>query len=273
MRAADHRKPGGLAGASNPARRPFGIESVVIGKETLPVSKADIWTAPFCALKEFSRADGPAHRVLVVAPLAGGFAVLLRDVVAGLIRHRNVAITDWFDARYVPVSEGRFGIEDNIEYVISAIRALGPDLHVIAVCQGAVPALIGTALLSAYDPRDAPRSLILIAGPVDPLANPTRVVNILRAHSLGWFKSHVLEQVPAGYPGHGRLVYPASHQLTTFLGYLSRHLAEGGELFWKMMHDDGEDPIRFSFLSLCLSLMDVPAEFFLENIRYVFHAD
>jgi poly(3-hydroxybutyrate) depolymerase len=277
MRAANQSKPEELAGSKtsgrNPACWPFDIESVEIGKKTVRVSNADIWTAPFCALREFSRANSAPHRVLVIAPLAGAFAVLLRDVLVGLLRYRDVAITDWLDARHVPVGEGRFGVEENIEYVISAIRKLGPDLHVIAVCQGVVPALIGTAILSEYDPQGAPRSLVLIAGPVDPLANPTRVVKSLRAQPLGWFKRNVIEKVPTGYRGEGRLVYPASHQLVTFLGYWGRHLAGGGELFRKTIHDDGEDPIRFPFLSLCLSLMDLPAEFFLENVRYVFHGD
>jgi hypothetical protein len=181
----------------NPASRPLGIDSVMIGTSRIDVTQAEIWTAPFCILRQLSRSNAPANRVLVIAPLAGGFAILLRDVFIGLLRYRNVAVMDWLDARYVPTRAGRFGLEDNIAYVISAIRALGPDLHVVAVCQAVVPAVIATAILSAYDSQAAPRSLILMAGPVDPLTNPTRVVELIRARSLDWFEKHVLETVRA----------------------------------------------------------------------------
>jgi poly(3-hydroxybutyrate) depolymerase len=279
MRASHHNAsehhnesdPAGSRKRINPACRPLGIDFVMIGTSRIDVTQAEIWTAPFCILRQLSRSNGPASRALVIPPLAGGFAILLRDVLIGLLRYRNVAVMDWLDARYVPARVGRFGLEDNIGYVISAIRALGPDVHVVAVCQGVVPALIATAILSAYESQAAPRSLILIAGPVDPLTNPTRVVELIRARSLDWFEKHVLETVPVGYPGEGRSVYPACHQLTNFIGYLGRHFARGGELFWKTMHDNGEDPVRFPFLSLCLPMMDLPAEFFLENVQYVFH--
>jgi poly(3-hydroxybutyrate) depolymerase len=151
------------------------------------------------------------------------------------------------------------------------IRTLGAPLHVIGVCQAVVPALAATAFLAANEPDEAPCSLILVAGPVDPLANPTGVVVRLRSHPLKWYRENVIEAVPPGWPGEGRLVYPKALQLISMAGYFARHLAEGRELWWKFVADDGEDPLHFPFVALVSALMDLPAEHFLENIRCIFH--
>jgi poly(3-hydroxybutyrate) depolymerase len=254
------------------ARCAFNISSVSVGGRPVEVTERTIHKRPFANLIAFSRSDVHKNRFLVIAPLAGGFPVLLRDLVIDLLRHGNaVAVTDWFDARYVPQRAGRFGLEDEIGYVVQMIRALGADLHIIAVCQAVVPALAATAFLAANEPEMAPRSLVLIGGPVDPLANPTGVVERLRLHSLKWFQENVIAAVPPGWPGEGRLVYPKALQLTVFAGYLARHLAQGRELLWKFFADDGEDPTHFPFSNLTLTLMDLPAEHFLENIRCIFH--
>jgi poly(3-hydroxybutyrate) depolymerase len=179
-------------------------------------------------------------------------------------------VTDWFDARFVPRAAGHFGLEDNIRSVLTMVRALGSNPHVIGVCQGVIPALAATALLSAEGPEAAPCSLILVAGPIDPLVNPTRAGRLARSRPVRWFEENVIEAVPGGYPGEGRLVYPKSVQLRTLMGYIGRHTAEGRELFWKLINDDGADPIRFPFWYLAFSLMDLPAEFFLEHICSVF---
>jgi poly(3-hydroxybutyrate) depolymerase len=252
------------------ARRDFGIAAISAGGQTYRVMQRDLLRLPFALLTEFSHAGASRRRVLVVAPLGGGFALLLRDLVVGLLRHARVAVTDWLDARYVPSDQGAFRFEDNVAYVAAMMRRLGPNLHVIAVCQGAVPALAATALVAAQEPAAAPASVTLMGGPVDPLANPTRVVKSLRAHPLDWFDHTVIATVPRGYPGAGRRVYPASRQLATLTGYIARHAATGGELFWKLNFDDGEDPIRFPLWRLCYSLMDLPAEFFLSNVHHVF---
>jgi poly(3-hydroxybutyrate) depolymerase len=213
----------------------------------------------------------PQRQILVVAPLSGGFPFLLRDLVVGLLRHAHrVAITDWPDARYVPLSHGRFGVGDSISHVASMIRALGPDLHVVAVSQGAVTALAAVALLAAEDQALTPRSLILLGGPIDPVANPTPLVTFVRARSLQWFEDNVIETVPAGYPGQGRRVFPRSNQLKMHQAYSWRSFYEGGEFTRKLMYDDGEDPGRFPFSLLSSSLMDVAADFFLENLQHVF---
>ena len=259
------------------ARCAFNISSVSVGGRPVEVTERTLQMRPFANLIVFSCADAdqsriPQSRILMIAPLAGGFPVLLRDLVINLLRLGNVvAVTDWFDARYVPQRAGRFALEDEIGYVVEMIRTLGADLHVIAVCQAVVPALAATALLAANEPERAPRSLILIGGPVDPLANPTGVVERLRSHSLKWFQENVIAAVPPGWPGEGRLVYPKALQLISFTGYLARHLTEGRELLWKFFDDDGEDPIHYPFSALALTQMDLPAEHFLENIRCIFH--
>ena len=253
------------------AHRAFSITSVVRAEREIPISEHRLLGLPFADLLTFSCPEPDRRAVLVIAPLAGAFPVLLRDLVLGLLRFRaTVAVTDWFDARFVPQAAGRFGLEDNIRSVLTMIRTLGANPHVVAVCQGVIPALAATALLSADEPEVAPCSLILVAGPVDPLVNPTRAVRLARSHPLSWFEKNVIEAVPGGYPGEGRLVCPKSVQLRTLMAYIGRHTAESRELFWKLMSDDGEDPIRFPFWSLALSLMDLPAEFFLEHIRCVF---
>jgi poly(3-hydroxybutyrate) depolymerase len=235
------------------------------------VSECAFVTLPWAALTALSHPGVPQRQILVVAPLSGGFRFLLRDLVVGLLRHAHrVAVTDWADARYVPLSHGRFGVGDSISHVASMIRALGPDLHVVAVSQGAVTALAAVALLAAEDQALTPRSLILLGGPIDPVANPTPLVNFVRARSLQWFEDNVIETVPAGYPGHGRRVFPRSNQLKMHQAYSWRSFYESGEFTWKLMYDDGEDPVRFPFALLSSSLMDVSAEFFLENLQHVF---
>src|SRR3954451_12226956 len=253
------------------ARRSFGIDAVRIGSESHPVSEAELMTLPWAALTAFSHPGAPQRQILVVAPLSGGFPFLLRDLVVGLLRHAHrVAITDWPDARHVPLSHGRFGVGDSISHVASMIRALGPDLHVVAVSQGAVTALAAVALLAAEDRALAPRSLILLGGPIDPLANPTQLVTFVRARSPQWFADNVIETVPAGYPGRGRRVFPRTNQLKMHQAYSWRSFYESGEFTWKLMYDDGEDPVRFPFSLLSSSLMDVAADFFLENLQHVF---
>src|SRR5215218_5823148 len=220
------------------ARRSFGITSVRIGSVTHPVSENALITLPWAALTAFSHPGVPHRQVLVVAPLSGGFPFLLRDLVIGLLRHAHqVAITDWPDARFVSLAHGQFGVSDSISHVISMIRTLGPDLHVVAVSQGAVTALAAVALLAAEDRDLAPRSLVLLGGPIDPLANTTRLVNFVRARSLSWFERNVIEVVPAGYPGQGRCVFPRSNQFRMFQAYAWRSFNERSEFFWKSMYD------------------------------------
>jgi poly(3-hydroxybutyrate) depolymerase len=250
----------------------LGIEHVTVNGRRCPATVRRRSDLPFATIIEFAHA-GIVSRApaLVIPPLSGHLPILLRELVAGLMRTMPVAMLQWREPRSVPLAAGRFGFNENILHIMSAMRDLGPRTLVLALCQSVVPALAATARMAQDDPATAPRRLVLVAGPVDPLANPTRVARLLRARTIDWFRANVITTVPGSQPGAGRLVYPASVQRTALLAYMWRHLSEGGELSWKIFHDDGAEPVRFPFLALFLSLMDLPAEFFLENIAKVFH--
>ena len=248
-------------------RTPFGIDSVTVDNRTIRVVQRQRLISDFGGLTEFVSGRS-RRRVLVVAPLAGAYPVLFRDVVLGLLPHANVAITDWRDPYYIPSSCGEFGLAENISSVLEMIRAIGPGGHVVGICQGAVSALAATALLSTLDAAAAPRSLTLIAGPIDPLANPTRVGLASRTYPPE-FQQNLMRTVPDRFPGRGRRIYPANAQFTTLMGYLARHWLSG-EVFWKLYQDDGEDPVRFPFSSLLMRLMNLPAELVLDIVKQVF---
>src|SRR5262245_39244937 len=207
-------RPRLYAGADQPARLSLEIDTIEERAQPVRVAVEDVLQMPFCALTRFARSDrGDLPKVLVVAPLSCHFALLLRDLVLGLLPSCQVFITDWVNTRHVPVDRGRFDLEENIAFLIDAMRVVGPDLHVVALCQGAVPALVSTAYLALSDATSTPRSLVLIAAPVDPEANPTRVSRLLRARPLSWYERNVVGEVLAPNAGRGRLVYPGSVQL------------------------------------------------------------
>jgi poly(3-hydroxybutyrate) depolymerase len=254
---------------NEPAQRGFRISTAGEGGRRVEVRKSDLAKWPFCTLSEFT-ADADKHRILLVAPLSGHFAFILREMVSGLVRNASVSVTDWRNASYVPLSAGEFGFDENIDTIARSIEIIGPGAHVIALCQGTVPALAATALLAEHQPELAPRSLILLGGPVDPLANTTRVVELLRQAPPQWFEQNVLDRVGPSFPGAGRMVYPARHQMSALAAYFCRHWAWGGELFRQILDDDRIDPTNVPFFDLFTSLMDLPAKFFLENIQKVF---
>ncbi len=254
-----------------PARRAFGIRQVHHRGRDIAVREDTVADWPFAALLEFLPATETAQQFLFIPPLSGHFAFLLRDAVIGLLPRARVFVLDWVNARHVPSSMGDFDFDDNIAHVLRALSLLGPSTHVFAVCQGVIPALAATAILAREDGTLAPRSLILMAGPVYPLASPTRVFRLLRERPLDWFRANALARIGEGYPGADRVVYPASVQFHSLLAYAARHLASGLELSGKILNDDGTDRERFPFLDLYASIMDLTAEFFLENVRLVFH--
>ena len=173
-----------FASRQQPIRRDFAVSQAPLNGRSLEIYRHDRAAWSFCALPEFRSSPQEKDRILLVAPLSGHFAFILREMVTGLTGHADVSVTDWFNASFVPLSDGDFGFDENIETIVDSIKLLGPDVHVIALCQGVVPALAATAVLAQSDPGSAPRSLVLMGGPVDPLANPTRVVNLLRQRSL-----------------------------------------------------------------------------------------
>ena len=251
-------------------RRDFGISHISGDDRSIQIGQRDLISWPFCVLTEFTVATNTDDCILLIAPLSGHFALILREMVIGFLPRSRVYVTDWLDARHVPLSARDFGFDENIEVIIQSIKRLGPGLHVCALCQGVVPALAATAILSQHNPSLAPLSLTLIGGPVDPQANPTRVVKLLQQRPLDALEATALATVEPGFAGAGRRVYPGLHQLSALLAYFYRHMSTGGELLHKTLNDDGLDPVRFPFFSLFTSLMDLPAKYFLENIQKVF---
>ncbi|HXP75064.1 MAG TPA: polyhydroxyalkanoate depolymerase [Stellaceae bacterium] len=262
-----------MTGADNPSpgRHPgFGLDVTTIGGRSITVRTSYCFEKSFCRLVHFERETQCADpAVLVVAPLSGHFAMLLRDMLAALMPEHDLYLMDWVDAREVSVDEGDFGMEDDIAYIIECVGQLNGDVHLIGMCQSAMPALAATALLASRG-GSVPRTLTLFGGMIDPRINPTRIDRLTANLSLSWAE-YAMATVPPPYPGEGRRVYPASAQQAALIAYLIRHFASGGELLRKLLEDDGEDVKHYPFLRLYLSVMDLPAQFFLDTIRLVFH--
>ncbi|MEP9379430.1 hypothetical protein ABLE91_22145 [Aquabacter sp. CN5-332] len=251
------------------AFRPFRIRGIVQDGRQVPVEEDVATTLPFGQVRRFRR-PGAGRRVLVVAPLAGSFPLLMRDLVAGLLHHApEVAVTDWPDPRHVPLAAGRFGFDENVLETAQMIRALGPGAHVVGVCQGVIAAFAASALLA--EDGLAPLSLTLLGGPVDPARNPTRLDRTLAAKPLSALGA-LMEQVPVPFAGASRSVFPRRRQMQAFGFYLWRQALNGGELPLKLVLDDGTEPFLFPLTRLCWDMMDIPAEFFLENVGHVFQA-
>jgi poly(3-hydroxybutyrate) depolymerase len=211
--------------------------------------------------------------VLVVAPLSGHFPTLLRGTVKTLLPDHNVFLTDWANARDVPLLHGRFGFDDYVDLVIRFIRLLGPRVHVIAVCQPAVPVLAAVSLLAMAGDPCQPASAVLMGGPIDTRANPTAVNRFAMAHSLDWFERKVITTVPARYPGSMRRVYPGFLQLAGFLGMnVDRHVTAHWRMFRDLVKGDREKAAATrAFYAEYTTVMDLAADFYLETVKRVFH--
>jgi poly(3-hydroxybutyrate) depolymerase len=255
------------------AKPVFGITHVNVDGKEVKVSEEVVLKKPFCNLIHFKKATSkPQAQLLLIAPMSGHHATLLRGTVEGLLPHVDVYITDWIDARNVPMSEGGFNLEDYVHYTIDFIRHLGPDVHMMAVCQPSVPALIAAAVMNdAKDPL-APRSMTLIGGPIDTRINPTKVNATAEHRPLSWFKQNVITRVPFNYPGFMRRVYPGFLQLTGFMTLnLDRHINAHIDLFKHLVVGDGDSARSHKkFYDEYLSVADLPAEFYLDCIEQVF---
>ena len=254
-------------------RAPFGIDRVTVGGREIAVSEEVVAVHPFCRLVHFRKAaalDQP--RLLMVAPLSGHFATLLRGTVETALPDHDVYLTDWVNARNVPVDEGSFGLDDEIALLIEWIRQLGPDVHVMAVCQPSVPVLAAVSLMAAANDPCRPRSMVLMGGPIDPEANPTEVNRFARAHSLAWFEHMVITAVPARYPGAFRRVYPGFLQLAGFLSMNpDRHIDAHWRMFRQLAAGDGDGAAASrAFYDEYSTVMDLPAEFYLETMDRAF---
>lgn len=256
-------------------RPAFGHTHTVIEGRAVPVHEQAALALPWCTLRRFRRdADRPGDpRVLMVAPMSGHFATLLRGTVEAFLPDHDVYVTDWSDARDVPVLTPGFDLADYVDTIMGFVRLLGPEVHVIAVCQPAVPVLAAVSLLSAEDPDAAPRSMTLIGGPIDTREAPTQVNVFAKQHSLDWFRRSVIHRVPFGRAGFMRLVYPGFLQLAGFMAMnLERHWDAHWQMFLNLVDGDGESlAAKRAFYEEYRAVMDMPAEFFLETIQAVFH--
>ena len=228
---------------------------------------------PFGRLIRFVH-DGPLGRprVLLVAPMSGHYATLLRNTVEVLMDDHDVYVTDWADAREVPLSAGRFDLDEYVAYVMAYLRILGPDVHVVAVCQPAPAVLAAVALLAAEDDPAQPRSMVLMGGPVDVRVAPTAPTELASSRSLKWFKSELTMRVPSWYRGAGREVYPGFLQIGAFMSmHPDRHVDAHWKIFEDLVRGDGESAQRRrAFYDEYLSVMDIPAEFYLQTVADVF---
>ncbi|MBA3447666.1 MAG: polyhydroxyalkanoate depolymerase [Pseudaminobacter sp.] len=254
----------------------FGLTGTVIDRKTVPVTERVIWSKPFCDLLHFQRsmlaARPPAPKLLIVAPMSGHYATLLRGTVEAMLPHADVYITDWTDARMVPVSDGKFDLDDYIDYVVEMLHALGPDTHIMGVCQPSVPVLAAVALMEARGDRCAPATMTLMGGPIDTRRNPTAVNLLAEEKGTDWFRDNVIMQAPWPVPGFGREVYPGFLQLSGFMSMnLDRHITAHKEFFMHLVKDDGDSAERHrDFYDEYLAVMDLTAEFYLQTVDTVF---
>jgi poly(3-hydroxybutyrate) depolymerase len=259
----------------------FGIDEVEVQGARVPVLEQTEVAKPFCRLQHFKRYSDQTHVVaalerspvvLVVAPLSGHHATLLRDTVRTLLTGHDVYITDWIDARTVPLGAGPFTLEDYVHYVTEFIKHIGAErLHVISVCQPTVPVLASVSLMaSAGEPQ--PRSLIMMGGPIDTRKSPTRVNHLATTKPLDWFQSHLLHKVPANFPARGRLVCPGFLQHLGFIAMNpARHVSSHWDFYLDLVRGDLDDAeAHRRFYDEYNAVLDMPAEYYLDCIRIVF---
>ena len=254
----------------------FGLKTTKIDFKTVDVTEEVIWSRPFCNLIHFKRdlpAERPADRkLLIVAPMSGHYATLLRGTVEAMLPHADVYITDWIDARTVPVIAGRFDLDDYIDYLIDIFHTLGPDTHVMAVCQPSVPVLAAAAVMEARGDRFVPATMTLMGGPIDTRRNPTAVNQLAGEHDVQWFRDNVTMQVPWPAAGFMREVYPGFLQLSGFMSMnLDRHITAHKDFFMHLVKNDGDSAEKHrDFYDEYLAVMDLTAEFYLQTVETVF---
>ena len=255
----------------------FGLDITTVAGIATPVSEEIVWQKPFCNLIHFNRTA--AHvagrhdpKVLIVAPMSGHYATLLRGTVTAMLPEHEVYISDWKDARAVPLVDGAFDLDTYIDYVIEMVQHLGPNTHLIAVCQPAVPVLAAAAIMASRKMDIQPASLTLMGGPIDTTRNPTEVNKHAMAKPLSWFENNVMSYVPFPHAGFMRRVYPGFIQLGGFMSMnYERHQSAFRELFENLVTGDCDSVQQHrKFYDEYLAVMDLPAEFFLQTVKSVF---
>lgn len=255
------------------ARPSFRIDSVLVGNAEVAVTEEPALVTPFGTLLHFKKDTGIEQpRVLLVAPLSGHFATLLRSTVKTLLRDHDVYITDWHNARDVPLADGRFGMDEYIEHIIRFLEHFGGRTHVIAVCQPCVQALAATAIMAEDGNPAAPPSLTLMAGPIDGRVQPTKVNELAMTRPLAWFRDKLISSVPSRYPGAGRRVYPGFMQLNAFMSMnMDRHMKAHTDLYNQLAEGDTvKATITKEFYDEYFAVLDLTAEFYLETVDLVF---
>lgn len=255
-------------------RPPFGIDAIAIDGALVPIVEEIATGTPFGALLHFRKTAPVARqpRVLIVAPMSGHFATLLRGTVRTMLAEHDVYITDWHNPRDIPLSAGRFGFDEYVAHVIDFIRHIGPDTHVLAICQPTVAALAAVALMAADGDPAQPASLTLMAGPIDCRVNPTNVNVLATSHSLDWFARNLISVVPAGFPGAQRCVYPGFVQVGAFMSMNpDRHASSFSDMYFERANGDPAkaDMLRH-FYDEYFATADLTAEFYLETVEKVF---
>ena len=260
------------AGLSH-TRPAFGIGSVTVGNREVEVSEEAAAATPFGTLLHFKKHAGTAQpRVLMVAPLSGHFATLLRATVRTMLPEHDVYITDWHNARDVPLTAGRFGVDEYVDHLIKFIEVMGPGAHVLAVCQPCVAALAAAAAMAEAGNPAQPRSLTLMAGPIDTRVNSTRVNELAKTRSIEWFERNLIASVPLRHPGAFRRVYPGFVQLAAFMSMnIDRHVKAHRELYENLANGEAEKAaITKAFYDEYFAVLDLTAEFYLETVRLIF---
>ncbi len=254
----------------------FGIKEVVIDGRAVAVEEETVWEKPFCSLLHFRRdlpKDAPpAPKLLIVAPLSGHYATLLRGTVESMLVDHDVYITDWSDARMVPLSEGHFDLDDYIDYVVEMFHVLGRGTHVMAVCQPSVPVLVAVALMSEDRDPYVPTTMTLMGGPIDTRMTPTDVNKFAETRGMDWFNRNTIMTVPFPHPGFMRKVYPGFLQLTGFMSMnFDRHVTAHQEFYTHLVDGDGDSAEKHrEFYDEYLAVMDLTAEFYLQTVETVF---
>jgi len=257
----------------------FGIDTTMVNGAAVPINERTVATKPFCRLlhfrkdlNDFDTAALNQPKVLLVAPLSGHHSTLLRDTVRGLLPGHDVYITDWTDARMVPLSDGPFHLDDYIYYVQDFIRTLAPDLHVISVCQPTVPVLAAISLMASQNDDKLPKTMTMMGGPIDPRKSPTAVNDLATEKPFSWFENTVIYAVPANYPGYGRKVYPGFLQHAGFVAMNPGRHAQSHREFYQHLVQGDDEPAEShrQFYNEYNAVLDMPAEYYLETIKTVF---
>ena len=254
-------------------RPPYNIKSVLVGNEMAPVTEEAALVTPFATLLHFKKDISVQQpRVLVVAPLSGHFATLLRSTVNTLLADHDVYITDWHNGRDMPLADGAFGFDEYVAHVIQFLEHLGPGAHVVAVCQPCVQVLVAAAVMAEDNNPAQPASMTLMAGPIDTRINPTKVNHLAKEKPMSWFEQNLIGRVPLRFKGAQRRVYPGFIQLSAFLAMnLDRHVKAHVDLFHNLAGGETEKAnVTKAFYDEYFAVLDLPAEFYLETVQWVF---